>query len=163
MSISIPDGLKAKMKAISEPMNWSAIAAKAFEDELKRVSQRDRERDVMEVIERLDPSYIDGESLVYQSGFSLGEGWARDEADATDLQRLDKHAAAMGSNIYRDYEEPNALAKQIIGDENAHAGDVDDWWSAVLGESLESIWEPEFVRGFVEGALAVWEVVRARG
>lgn len=162
MSISVPDRLKAKMKAVAERTNWSAIAVEAFENELKRIAQREKDRDVMELVERLDPSYVAGESTAYQAGFALGEGWARDDADRGDLKRLDKHVAAMGGNIYRDYEEPEALALQVIGHENAQAGDAHEWWDAVLGDNSESISEPEFIRGFVEGALAVWEIVSAQ-
>lgn len=159
MSISVPDELRAKMKALAEPRNWSAIAVRAFKHELEGLAERERERDVLKVITRLDPSYIAAESTAYQAGFAAGEAWARDDAAAGDLTRLDDHVVAMGNNIYRDYEEPEALALRVLGHEGVRVGEAEDWWGTILGDDVESLAEPEFVRGFVEGALAVWDVV----
>ena len=52
-TISIPPDLKARMEAVDEPVNWSALACRAFEQKLAEIIKRKGSSNMNDVINRL--------------------------------------------------------------------------------------------------------------
>ena len=55
-TISIPRALKSRMDEVTENVNWSAVAARSFEDKLAEIISRKEIREMEEVVERLRAS-----------------------------------------------------------------------------------------------------------
>src|SRR5262245_14260814 len=89
-TVSIPQDLKARMDAVSEPVNWSQVAVRAFEDKLAEIASRKKEKTMSDAIQRLRASKLKGDDRRYREGHEAGWAWARDVAEAEELRRLTK-------------------------------------------------------------------------
>src|SRR5262245_47766624 len=89
-TISIPLDLKARMDAAGEQVNWSAVAARAFEEKLAELASRKsaKERTMADVVQRLRASKLKGQDRRYKAGHDAGERWAKNLASAEELERL---------------------------------------------------------------------------
>lgn len=52
-TISIPDALKDRMNAVTERVNWSAVASAAFENEIAKIEVKRRNDQFRQIVERL--------------------------------------------------------------------------------------------------------------
>ena len=105
----------------------------------------------------------DADLQSYSDGTEAGREWATAEpVPYSELRNL----AAFSSDL--DYDEPENLAWIMAGRENGagtvNAGDFygtsKELWESALGDNwLNLICDPEFLRGFCEGALEVWAEV----
>src|ERR1035441_5723797 len=89
-TISISDDLKKRMDRIKEPVNWSAVAAQAFELKLGEIAHHRKEKTMEHVIERLRASKIQSGSNAEKQGREVGIGWAKEAAEFNELRRLSK-------------------------------------------------------------------------
>src|SRR5262245_7258555 len=92
-TISVPPELKAKMDAVTDEINWSALACRAFEDKLADLVAKQVMRDRQDVITRLRASKRRTEDEHYQEGQKAGRAWAEATAEAGELQRLENWQA----------------------------------------------------------------------
>src|SRR3954447_17485852 len=95
-SISVPPDLKARMDAVAEPVNWSAVACRAFESELAEIVKRKGVRDMKDVIQRLRASKRQSDDGLYHRRNDAGVERAKDKAEALHLERLVAFKASMG-------------------------------------------------------------------
>ncbi len=166
-TISVPADLKARMEAVEESVNWSAIACRAFEQTLAEITKRRGARNMKEVAMRLRASKRKSETEQYNEGFEAGKTWAMNQAEADELERLvdlreknitnwDVLFDQYDSNAYSVAEQ---MAFTILG-KDAEPGrpEAREFWERAIGEDAVSS-PPELVRGFIEGALQVWEEV----
>jgi hypothetical protein len=169
-TISIPPDLKARMDAVDEPVNWSAIACQAFEAKLAEITKRRGAMDMKEVAMRLRVSKRKNEAVQYQEGFEVGRRWAMNQAEADELERLaDLHLHAQTirewQTLFYEYRNDASsaaerLAKVILGEDGEPGrAEAREFWENVLGKREAAV-PSEFVRGFAEGALEVWDEVQ---
>lgn len=169
-TISVASDLKARMDAIGEPVNWSAVASRAFEQEVARIIQKRGTKTMDDVVTRLRASKRKAGGEQYEKGRQAGEAWAKDGAEADALARLEEFRDACEADrpAFEDYfeMEPNApldhagwIAAAILApedDQDTHEA------SAYAGELFGEHRTNDFVRGFVDGALDVWDSVKDR-
>lgn len=150
VSISVPPSLRRRMANV-RGVNWSAIARRAFEAELARIANRSEIAGMNDVVNRLRRSKVKSKPEPYQLGFQGGFDWAKEKAEAHELQRLE----------------------QLF---QAHRNDADFDWKSFFGECSggrgrklkhrASAWghfdDDEFVGGFVDGAMEVWRSVKGQ-
>jgi len=73
-SSSIPDELKKRMDRVKEPVNWSSLAADAFELKLGEIARRQEEKTLEEVIARLRAHIVEDEMDDSARGHRVGSG-----------------------------------------------------------------------------------------
>src|SRR5262245_60643039 len=89
-NVSLPRGLKARMDAVKVPVNWSAVAAEAFERKLLELESRREVGNMDEVLARLKAAAaLDGKED-YQEGRVAGEAWAKEGARPKQLRGLEQ-------------------------------------------------------------------------
>lgn len=160
-TITIPADLKKRMDKFSDPVNWSALACRAFEQRLSEPSRKKRlqENEMSKVIERLQES----KRVHYGEAFELGRGqgsdWAKEDAQVPELQQLER--------IYDDFFETDSNCAYSI-DELLYfhmfpADDGDrtaarDFWECYELDRMDC--PDKFVQGFANGAIDVWNEVK---
>ena len=151
MSISLPDNLKARMDEAGD-QNWSALAQRAFDDEIQRLEWRRKQLEEInmdEVVERLRESKSSWLKRGREIGFEEGVSWAKAQATYAELKTvaefdLDPDGTGLGF----------ALASQLFGGpDEAEWYQVEDWWDKNIPDDARVI-------GFQEGAASIWEQVK---
>lgn len=151
VTIYVPDDLKARMDEAGESVNWSGVAQRAFREQaLSHVTRRNP--DMSNVVERLRASKEACEEEDFNAGKTVGEKWAKEEAEYRDLTRIEEleESRQAGADLSANHIE-KALDPDI---------DRDEWrefWERVSGDS--STPSPAFAEGFIAGAAAVWDEV----
>jgi hypothetical protein len=170
-NVSLPRELKRQMDAVTEPVNWSAVAAGAFRAKLLELESRKEGKTMDDVVARLRAADEMDRSEDYQEGRQAGEEWARDYARPRHLRRLRELAdepefglrnldvfANGGNNgiawdLYR-YLHPRQDVDRVA---------VKVFWEEVLGDDgADRMEDVTFARGFCEGALDVWGKVEKK-
>ncbi len=140
VNISVPADLKARMAA-EDGVNWSRIAAAAFE----------RELDDRDVARRLA-----GDDAEQQRGRAAGEQWAREHASRHQLHR----ALAMVSSTDWGRFDGDSLSFDLLRSIDEHAfmtmKDAAEFWDQWADTTDPA---PEFVTAFFEAAADVFERV----
>src|SRR5262249_1746271 len=77
-NISLPRDLKARMDAVKEAVNWSAIAAHAFEQKLAELNARKKGAKMEDVIARMKAAEEEDSNQAFRAGNEAGEVWARE-------------------------------------------------------------------------------------
>jgi hypothetical protein len=169
-TISVASDLKARMDAIGEPVNWSAVASRAFEQEVARIIQKRGAKTMDDVVTRLRASKRKTGGKQYEKGREAGESWARDNAGADQLARLEEFREACEADRYtfEDYfeTETNApldhagwIAAAILAPEDDQdTREAEAFADELFGERRTD----DFVRGFVDAAVDVWASVKDR-
>ncbi len=86
INISVPDGLRERMSALDERVNWSEVAQTAFEREIIR--HNFEVENMEQVIERLRVSKSEYETTEYERGRKDGHDWACRHATYADLKAV---------------------------------------------------------------------------
>jgi hypothetical protein len=172
-TISVPADLKARMDKVMEPVNWSALACRAFEDWLGQIAAKKETKSMSDVVERLRASMRSKESQAYKNGLKAGKHWAEQEAEVGELARLEQWKDSIEREpslpdweTYCTVVDPRqrqgvgATMAEIIAGETLDWTGVRDWWETNLGDDSAKVDDGTFVRGFVDGALDVWEAVK---
>ncbi len=147
MNISIPDSLKDEMDELSS-VNWSALAAEVFGREVRKSRKVDA-MNTEQVVERLRASYEYHTLNDDEKGNLLGVDWAAKEAEYGELFWIaETHNAAERLHAWRRTDIEGSA--------------FDEWTPEVFWEIVGGDAHPSkaFVRGFVYGALEVWEKVK---
>lgn len=153
-TISLPDALKQRMDAVKDPVNWSQVAAHAFELKLGEIASRRESTNMNEVIQRLRASKIVHEDDQTKAGFKEGEAWAKKRATWAQLERL----AGQDIDWNDNNEDPNwadIVLATIEGDRGLDRGAIRDFWEDMAPTMASRTW----FEGFVDGACAVHKAV----
>jgi hypothetical protein len=168
-TISVPADLKRRMDKVKEPINWSALACAAFEQKLAEVAARKERKDMDDVIQRLRGSKQQHATESAQAGAAAGEQWAKDTAEAVELERLEQERVATGHDWDRLFDEDRDPADWLY--DVMHPGHESDrfapssreFWEQQIGEDdLHLIDDNEWLRGFAFGAIQVWREVQSK-
>ncbi len=169
-TISVPSALKVRMDAVDETVNWSAVACQAFELKLAEIIKRKGAKNVKEAIKRLKASKRKTDDARYREGSEAGKAWAMNEAEAEELQNLDSFRE--GCEREGGWEEWFTTPKWNAAFSNAEhiafvaVGVIDGEWDRIEAQDFlfRAVGEKEiddrFLRGFVDGALEIWEEVK---
>lgn len=174
MNISIPADLKREMDASSGDVNWSSVAAGAFRDKLQQLRAHQGVTTMDDVIARLKAANELDADQDYAAGQQAGEEWAKRHARPKELRRLQKCVEESDGNGAGDAAGYIALcnngrnrghvwdlAADVSGDRSISAREVEVFWEECLGEDEAAlVHEPAYGRGWVEGALRVWQTVQ---
>ena len=105
----------------------------------------------------------------YKDGFEAGQEWAKQTAEVNELERLDLYRRSARSNewdYFFDTEENSAYSggytlHLIIHPEQEGRAESDAFWERVAGPDYNVLSrDGDYVLGFAEGALAVWNEVK---
>jgi hypothetical protein len=98
-----------------------------------------------------------------EAGEAAGEKWAINGARPEHLRWLNRAWGRLAACDADTGRQAVALYRAITCDWSADGDEADRYWQSVLGEDDDMIRNPDFVEGFVRGALAVWaEATRRR-
>ncbi len=177
--ISIPPSLNDRMAKLPD-VNWSAIACAAFERKLGELAAQKEEKDMEDVIARLRASKAESDSKLYRDGFKLGESWARDHASVAELKQLAKLRDSVDDSDWEGqfhtqegdaFSAADHLAFTIINEDGelgrgSYCGreDSTQFWERATGldQYDSNLSDDEFLKGFAEGALDVWDQVKSQ-
>lgn len=154
-NVSIPADLERRMRACSDShrVNWSQVAARAFEEELRYIEIRKKGSEVMKsTIERWKRGMDEAKKVSQEQGYADGREWAADDSEY--------HEAKAVAEL-RQQESP-VTASAVWQAANA---DTDwtfhDFWERFAGSDYEKIVNDDYAEGFVKGVGEVWDELQA--
>lgn len=106
------------------------------------------------VIDRLRTSYAPMNAERYEIGFLHGEAWAKEDAEAAQLETMEECKPVWQLTAQDIY---------VMVDPESHRfpNCADVFWRDVVGEDdLPLTRYKAFLRGFMSGALSVWKAVK---
>ncbi len=169
-SVSISADLRRRMDQVKELVNWSDVAAKAFEAKLAEITARKENKVMTDVIERLRVSLRKEQGMSFNDGFEAGRKWAENDATAPELKRLESFENITKAKSPSEWQnwfllcgthKPWLLLVSVIQDDkNAHPLTAQAFWKGLLGEASQEVNNGDFLRGFVEGAVDLWAKVQ---
>lgn len=173
-AVSLAPELLRRMRATKGEVNWSAIAAQAFEAELTRLDIRKGNKKMDHVVERLRASRRECVTSLFETGFMEGRMWAEEVAEEIELRRLERARLTAKSQMNFGYnnwllglrDKPNISPRAAFvycirptDYDVLYEEGIDNFWEEVLEVSAPESDESEFVHGFADGALSIWEEV----
>lgn len=159
------------MDAVSDQVNWSAVAARAFREKLVEInSRKGTHMSKKDIVKRLQAAKkLDAESD-YEEGRAAGKVWAAEKGTPKELRRVANFvdAADRGNVDWWDVDYPGWNAPFGAVDNFAMSIDptlrqsraFDDFWEELLGDDKGRISEADFLHGFGDGVTEVWEEVK---
>jgi len=124
--------------------------------------------DITPAIERLRASKQQADARDAELGADVGREWAKGQAEADDLERLsgfrrgirdlewdDFFCMPDGSSAYGPEE---IVFFAMVGNDDNDRNAASDFWEMVTGRDQTP--RSAFVRGFVEGAVEIWDEVK---
>ncbi len=171
-TITVPADLKRRMEKVRD-VNWSAVAAAAFETQLAEVAKKKKGIDMESVRERLQKSKEESESALYTEAYNAGQEWAAKIGSYPEVARLlqlneqGDNDLSLEENLRFEGEWVSPFAKpsdwlaDTIAD-SVYMRDPDvarpeHWkffWEQVFGDDCEeTVDNPDALRGFVDGAI----------
>jgi hypothetical protein len=158
MTLSLPKDLKAKMDVVTVPVNWSAVAAKAFEAKLLELESAKETTTMDDVIARMKAAEELDNKEEYQRGWAAGQNWVKDVAHPKELRALDHCGWAF---VVNEDDDDHILPHRYYVEfhpeceDDLHASEA--FWESVLGKRCP---EGAILAGFFEGALDIWRKVK---
>jgi hypothetical protein len=76
-TVYISMDLKQRMDKVAEEVNWSTIAANAFEQKLSEIAARKERKSMQDVIQRLRGLKVREDKQTYETGKRAGTRWAK--------------------------------------------------------------------------------------
>jgi hypothetical protein len=168
-TISMPRQLKEQMDAVTEPVNWSALACRAFEAKLAELAAKKEQKDMKDVITRLRASKRRVEDEHYHQGEKAGREWGESDAEVDELANLQRWYARLGRDVDavfgddawgRAYSSAELIAFAAWPERDGDRSAAEEFWNQCLGDDANLADDPQFVKGFVEGALELWDEVK---
>jgi hypothetical protein len=165
MNISVPHSLKERMDAEEGPVNWSAVAAQAFGAKLLEMASTKGADTMDEVITRLKAAAELEDKEEYQAGFLAGQEWAMSTAKPKELRRVSDYIGNYHASPFDWWEADAAedcFAFEVWPNRKNRTGKhqaSDEFWEEALGDDAHRVGDVDFLRGFGEGAVDIWEKV----
>jgi hypothetical protein len=167
INVSISDDLKLRMDEVEdEGVNWSALAAQAFESKLAELVTQRGARSMREVIARLRAAKHKDRHAASARGRAAGIAWASNVAEPEHLEALDDLVNSGGADYFadapdQDYPPAERFYYEVIEpDQEGDRPAALRWWSRNWEGLDESGPSGEDVTGFAEGALTIWGQVK---
>lgn len=164
-NLTIADDLKKRMDKVKEPVDWSAVAAAAFEQKLGEFALQKKEKKVEDVIQRLRAAAVEEASDTEREGHRDGYEFARQCATPSELERLSQ--MARDDNLFQGDQLCCTWAELVV--QKARGLSVDEMREESL-DVIGSKWfpdktariamDPVYLRAFIQGAARLWDEVR---
>ncbi len=157
INVYVTEALKARMDVADADANWSAVAQRSFEGELRHIENRKELITMTNTVERLSKS-----KEFYLATLMSKD---RDEGRAAGRMWATKHAGYPELKAFSELPDPEDdlieiehftkyLAGIATGDKTLSWSEVKNFW----GEYFETYpISDESVFGFIAGATEVWE------
>ncbi len=166
MTIYVPDELKTRMDG-EKGVSWSPIACRAFEAKLAESITKRGTRNMQDVVARLRNSRTQRQNDETVAGRAAGQDWAKQRAEAHELERLEKLVYPSEGWEVLLIDTPNQAFSTaeivffaIFPDANGDRRAAECFWTDESGfEDYRSV-TTDFVRGFGEGAIELWDSVK---
>ena len=162
INLSVPDDMKARMDAAGDRRNWSAVARRAFDLELKHIESIMEIKTMNQVIERLKASKAMSAANSEDDGRHAGRLWAKERAEYDELKRV----GGLEMHIFSEnFEDPDGscldiVVRAIAADEaDGLDGDEIAYMFGIVRDEIDVTLTRDFLVGFVMGAQEVWEEV----
>jgi hypothetical protein len=156
MTITVAPAVKEQMDQVAEQVNWSSVATEAFQRKVIEIkNRRDKAMTKEKVLERLKAAG-EADPKGFETGRAAGRKWAEEKA----LPRYLRNIAKGVEDTFDD--DPNWNARLCVKLAFAITGEQDvDFWKDAIGKDGPMLADEEdFARGFLAGALEVWEDVQ---
>ena len=118
------------------------------------------------LVSRLRRSEDSTQEDIKSEGFEVGRKWAAESAEAIELQRLEtaradeRHWDAILTTCNMSAYAPCELLAFAIRPESEKDRDAAvDFWEFILGDDIDVTRSDDWLRGFAEAALSVWDSV----
>lgn len=156
VNISIPDHLREAMRKY-KTVNWSAVAADAFDREIAKRERREKEVATMnDAIARLRSSRRDAQHGEHGRGEIAGRQWAMTKAEWGQLEALEEMFGHCDDAEWEGFFSTDdavgfqgLFVRGISPDEWPDRSECEEFWETWVEDApCEG-----FVRGFAEGAL----------
>ena len=121
-------------------------------------------KETSDVVQRLRASKKEADSKWFRTGRAYGEKWARNHASYDELVRAvevcedEDHPWEVGEHDI--YSAAEILFFAIDGQEYRDRGGARDFWKETLDDANDAQQQPEFLRGFVNGAADLFESIK---
>jgi hypothetical protein len=165
-TISIPADLRKEMDAVKDQVNWSAVAAAAFRSKLIEVKFRRRgSMSKEDVVKRLKAIQEQEEQTYYEDGKQAGREWAEETAFPKELRRLAAFIDQSDTDnwCWWDADHVDVLVFAIWPNRKDDRAAVEEFWEQALGEGgRDQAEDSDFLHGFGDGAVEVWEEVKGQ-
>jgi hypothetical protein len=152
------------MEAVRGQVNWSAVASSAFEAkllELELASKRGK-MDKSDIVKRMKAAQ-ETDTEDYEDGKAAGRAWASERAAPKELRRLEKHIEKFAGEftVWYDVDSFEAADEVLFAmrPKLRNAATTWEFWQDAIGDEWKRIEDAEFLHGFGDGALEVWEQV----
>jgi hypothetical protein len=174
VTLSIPTALKLRMDNLKSGADWSSFVSDAIERKLDILENRPAEANIADAAERLRASKRKTEGKGMAGGIAAGKDWAAKYAEHRQLVTLAAANASLAADpSVRDFagligtlNEGDELAvserlAEMIQGKEVSRSEAREFWELALGyELIECRLSADFMAGFNEGALAVWQSVK---
>ncbi len=150
-------------------INLSQVIAEVFRAKTRALSAQNGSKNMSNLIQRLKASKLARENAERADGVEAGRTWATEHAEFNELHNLSEWwdtASEDGRDVVLTTQETDAfgashqLACVIRGECCRDRKDSDQFWEEAIGDDNGQRHSDRFVRGFVEGALQVWNAVK---
>ena len=154
-NVYVSEDLQARMDDAGGPVNWSGVAAAAFEAKLAELEVGKEVSTMTQVIERLKASKADCENKERQHGHAAGKRWAKTRASWRELRDLVTKTDDDFWALYADRDFAWEIATFI--DQGTSPSNRADFWEAWSGDKQPS---QDWLVGFCEGAQEIYNAVK---
>jgi hypothetical protein len=170
VNVSVPRALKARMDAVRQPVNWSQVAAHAFEAKLLDLQAKQEVTNMDEVVARLKAAAAQEENEDYQAGLKAGRSWAMEDAKPKELRRIADYIDRAGRENWCWYDVDSTAWNAPFGATDhfviaawSEARNERDllavFWEQALGDDAARVEDADFFHGFGDAVAEVWEQV----
>src|SRR5262245_55786849 len=120
VNVSVPKALKARMDAVADQANWSAVATAAFEVKVLEIESAVKVEGLDDVVTRMRAEEELSEKADYQNGFAAGRQWAKTEATVRHFRNVYKATADPSSwtwaHVLDEYGMNHGIAHGLYAD-----------------------------------------------
>lgn len=167
VTITVPGDLRKRMQKAAEPVNWSAVATKAFEDKLAEVAAKKDTQSLDDAVQRMRASRLASADGAYSEGFERGREFVTQDADWQFCEGLKVALAewtdARWAQAQQDGGAGAALEivlRRVDPQRFKTAKAVRSFLVDHVGDHVPSA--AQFARGWCEGALSCFRQIEER-
>jgi hypothetical protein len=121
---------------------------------------------MQDVVNRLRDTKRESDKALFQDGREWGESWAKDQAEACELQRLEESRSCWKDELSEGVSSAYSVAERLYflirPDDDRERDSAASFWDDVVKAPEHKVEQSCWVRGFAEGAWDVWETVKGQ-
>ena len=161
--VSIPADLKRRMDKVADEVNWSAVAAQAFEGKLGEIAAKREKKTMQDVIQRLRGLKSKEADQTFLEGKAAGERWAKESATPKEMQRLEQGWPLDLFDNFCQPLSPSSFADVtffILHPESDDDRETSAMFWETYGVRKDQQRDSGFMTGWVHGVSEIWNAVK---